>query len=443
MEGECTCNRYRPTIEILRSCPKHGHLYNNIDFNNDIHFAKRYITPISPLTLNEPENYQRPKRDITAEEYSIKNRLNNFLMNNFEINPDYVAQNRNEEEVNLPLAKLFKVKASNFLKMLKPKFQKATNNMKNKLDHLFSKPISINDIANDEEHFMHKRSIEPELLKADNIEENKDRVRKHCPNRCVYPCSVCGGGTVMAPPPLRPLIPQYIEFVNGQASAFSPISGRAAAAAVPPLAPSPRYIFDRLGHRYLEHEGNLKLLAPPHIDAGPIIGSAYDGGYRPVNFNQLENILDHNSEFIDATNQADPGHLLQDPVELVMDALSFINDITTRGSANRYHHTYERSMTERPNQSQAEALLISVSGPVMQAGQQLNEQPSGPPVFVENKSFVDRSGKPYEIEKVQNREIVDTFRNDGDIRRFLFASNVPQGQTELRSMLSEYMRRNI
>lgn len=438
MEGECTCNRYRPSIEILRSCPHHGHLYDNNHFNNDINFAKRYLTPpSSPVNLDQAENYQRPKRDITAEEYSIKNRLNNFLMNNFEMNPDYVAQSRNEEEVDLPLAKLFKVKAANFMKMLKPKIQKATNNMKNKFDQLFSKPITINDIA-DNEHFIHKRSVEPELFKAEDINGNKDRVRKHCPNRCVYPCTVCGGG-IMAPPQLQAFPPQYIEFVNGQASAFLPIGGRAAV--VSPSTPSPRYIFDRFGHRYLEHEGSLKLLAPSRADNGPIIGSAYDGGYRQGNFNPLENILNQNSEFIDSTNQGDPEHLIQDPIELVLDTLSFISDITTRDSAD--HHTYERSMAERPNQPQTEAVFISVSGPVIRAGQQPNQRPSVPPTLEENKSFVDRNGKPYEIQNVQNQRIVDTFRNNEDVRRFLFGSNMPQRQTELRSMMSEYMRHNV
>lgn len=435
LEGECTCNKYRPSIEILRRCPKHGLLYCNDDFNNDFYFAKRYITPpSSPLTFNPTEEYQRPKRDITAEEYSIKNRLSNFLMNNFEMNPEYVAKNNNEEEVDLPLAKLFKVEAAKFIKMLKPKIQKATNNMKTKFDQLFNK-ASINEIT-DDEHFMHKRSVEPELFKADDIDGKKDRVRKYCPTHCVYPCSVCGGGTLMAPPPLQPLPPQYIEFVNGQASAFSPISARS----IPVSAPSPRYVFDRFGHRYLEHEGSLKLLAPSRTDNGPIIGSAYEGGNRP--FNQLENILDHNSEFIDETNQGDPEHLIQDPIGLVLDTLSFISDITTRGSADRYKHTYERSMADEPNQPQAEAVLISVTGPVMR--QQANQRPNIPPTLVENISFVNPCGKPYEIQNVQGRSIVDTFRNDEDVRRFLFGSNVPQRQTtELRSMLSEYIRHNI
>lgn len=354
-------------------------------------------------------------------------------MNNFEMNPDYVAKNRIEEEADLPLGKLFKVEAAKFIKMLKPKIQKATNNMKNKFDQLFSKTININEIV-DDEHSMHKRSVEP--FAADDIAGSKDRVRKHCPGQCVYPCALCGGG--MAPPPLLPLPPQYIEFVNGQASAFSPFSGRASS----PTAPSPRYIFDRFGHRYLENDGSLRLLAPSRPDDGPIIGSAHDDSYRPSNFNQLENILDHNSEFIDATNQGDPAHLIQDPIELVLDTLSFINDITTRGSANRFPHPYERSMPERSNQPQAEAVLITVSGPVIRADQQPNQRPIVPHTLQE--SFVDRSGKPYEIQKVQDRRVVDTFRNDEDVRRFLFGSNVPQRQTtELRSMWPEFMRHQL
>lgn len=415
-------------------------MYNNNDFFNDIHFDKRYITPpSSPVALNQPENYQRLKRDISAEEYSIKNRLNNFLMSNFEINPDYVAQNRNEEEADLPKAKLFKVKAANFLKMLKPKFRKAKNTMKNKFDELFGKTISINDIDDDvhnmnkrrvepelfrAEHFMHKRNVEQGHFTAEDFEGNRERVRKHCPNRCVYPCPLCGGGTVMAPPPLQPIQPQYFEFVNGEASAFSPIVGRAAV----PAAPSPRYIFDRFGHRYLENEGSLKLLAPSRSDDGPVIGSSYDGGYRPVNFNQLENILDHNSEFIDETNQGDPEHLIQDPIQLVMDTMSFISDIATRRGADRHQPSYERSMTE-PNKPQTEAVLITISGPA-----DLRAEPNVPPT-----NFVDRSGMPY----AQNRNVVDTFRNDDDVRRFLFGSNVPQRQTSEMSMLPEYMRHNI
>lgn len=134
----------------------------------------------------------------------------------------------------------------------------------------------------------------------------KRRSVEHCRNGCLSPCQ-CR----QPPPP-----PQYIEYINGQPESYVP---RRYAGPVVIQSQKPRYVFDRLGHRYREHGGTLQL-----IKNDPFVRSAA----APYAYHKLENILQNNQQFIDATNRAGPNYLVQPPIELALETLKFIDDIT-------------------------------------------------------------------------------------------------------------------
>lgn len=74
-------------------------------------------------------------------------------------------------------------------------------------------------------------------------------------------CQMCGHEHTYQPP-------QYVEYVQGKPISFYP------GACQTPAQSTPRYVYDRYGHKYLENNGNLRLLMPHHQEA--IVGSQSD-----------------------------------------------------------------------------------------------------------------------------------------------------------------------
>lgn len=254
----------------------------------------------------------RPKREITNEEYSIKNHLDNFLVNNFDvspalINPSTTVKHRadvNAKVMGKDALSNFKNSANKFMEMLKPKLKSA----KTKIEDFFLRTSNmIPSSALDMNESRHKRhSLEPQC-------------------GCSSPCQCQRMGASHPPPPPPP--PQYIEYVNGQREAYIP---RYAPSVMQQQPQKSRYVFDRLGHRYLEHGGSLQLVKESS-QPNPIVGGA-----APYAYQRLEHILHHNREFIDATNKAGPNYLVQPPIELALETLKFMDDITNVDDVQDY-----------------------------------------------------------------------------------------------------------
>lgn len=106
---------------------------------------------------------------------------------------------------------------------------------------------------------------------------------------------------------------QYVEFIEGKPVSFYPRAQR------PQMTtesrPAPRYIFDRYGHKYLENNGNLRLIRD-------IVGEQPD-------FAGLADILDRNKEAIQQFNPA-PGRIMPEPIDIASDAIDLVRDLARR-----------------------------------------------------------------------------------------------------------------
>lgn len=193
-----------------------------------------------------------------------------------------------------------------------------------------------------------KRDVVWEMMAKEGDENEKGsdplaaqkRVRKQCPTCGSTRHSHCEGRQQQQPqqrpvqmPSPRPI---YVEFVKGEPVPYaaSP-NGQHDATEGPPQTPQPdRYVFDQMGHRYLERNGNLRLVAPQPIviNENENVGSPR---YQPTSqyTEVLEDILDHNQAIIKEINLND-GHLVSDPVDLTVDSLNFLHEITDQRNRN-------------------------------------------------------------------------------------------------------------
>lgn len=127
--------------------------------------------------------------------------------------------------------------------------------------------------------------------------------------------------------------PQYVEYIEGKPVSYFPGAIQAKIDDKPSEAAKPRYIFDRYGHKYLENNGNLRLLAPQfHQEA--IVGDQPD-------FAGLANILNENREIIHQLN-LNPGRLLPEPLQLASETIDLIRDMA-RQNNNEYRQSQKRS----------------------------------------------------------------------------------------------------
>lgn len=111
--------------------------------------------------------------------------------------------------------------------------------------------------------------------------------------------------------------PQYFEYIEGKPVSFYP-------GAQSNDQESPRYIYDRYGHKYLENNGNLRLISPQYQESM----AKRDSGDQP-NYAGLAEILNKNQEVMRAIN-THPGRMLPEPVDLVEDAIEIIRTVARR-----------------------------------------------------------------------------------------------------------------
>lgn len=169
----------------------------------------------------------------------------------------------------------------------------------------------------------------PEVLQyLPEVEQQPDkkRTRKHCEGcgsaiRDSMGCFCKGGDNY------HPTQPQYYEYIEGQPVSYIPGAHHRQQQAHQQEQQGPgaqaRYVFDRYGHKYLENNGNLRLVIPAHQfgpqQPEPIVGQP--------NLAALDRILANNREFISQVNNHPPGRMLDEPVDTARDGIHFINEI--------------------------------------------------------------------------------------------------------------------
>lgn len=127
---------------------------------------------------------------------------------------------------------------------------------------------------------------------------------------------------------------QYVEYSTGKPVPFYPGAKSVTQPNVESRSP-PRYIFDRYGHKYIENNGNLRLIVPQqHQEA--MVGDQPD-------FAGLADILNANEEVIRQLNPA-PGRVMPEPMDIATDAISLVHDLANREPEKR-SAKYERAAT--------------------------------------------------------------------------------------------------
>lgn len=139
--------------------------------------------------------------------------------------------------------------------------------------------------------------------------------------------------------------PQYVEYIEGKPVSYYP---RAVQEKKNDKKKSdedrmPRYIYDRYGHRYLENNGNLRLIAPQYQEA--VVSDQPD-------FAGLANILSENRQIMDDLNR-NGGRLLPQPIDLVSDFTKLIRDMgrareADAGRENRHEKRSTHAVEKRP-----------------------------------------------------------------------------------------------
>lgn len=143
--------------------------------------------------------------------------------------------------------------------------------------------------------------------------------------------------------------PQYIEYIEGKPVSYYPRATQQKKNER--SSEAPRYVYDRYGHRYIESNGNLRLIAPQHQEA--IVGD------QP-NFAGLADILNRNQEVIHALNQH-PGRLLPEPVDLVEDGIQIIRGLARR-DVEQYRVAAKRPESALPTRTMYQVVPMKHEG---------------------------------------------------------------------------------
>lgn len=137
--------------------------------------------------------------------------------------------------------------------------------------------------------------------------------------------------------------PQYVEFIQGKPVSFYP----GAVQEQPREDESPRYIYDRYGHKYLENNGNLRLIAPDYRQEA-VVGSQPD-------FAGLADILSQNKEVMRQLNPlSGTDRLLPQPVDLAEDAIHYIHEIARRETEDNKTNEDEKRSDATESEKQNE-----------------------------------------------------------------------------------------
>lgn len=387
----CQCNSYKPTIDLLQRCPKHGHLYQHGGalypiqqrYNKDSRSVehqipdqiptpsdrtKRSVANTFPFKIQEILPGLRPNNQIMKTPSSPvnenDNRIEEILKKNFGEDP---RENIEELLRPKPLGSVKKIEGdvepkidlpapetSDFMLNVKPKLEEARANFRSQISkivnkarlsaikakHLISKRSAdskesdLSDVySEDDSNF--DGNFEPIWITDDSAEELDTKSAVNDPENA-------NGLGEPAVDRIRKHCDRCGELahkfpcpscgvVPSQAQNFEMKQRNARPDQTPDHLAQPRYIFDQSGHRYVETNENIER-------DDVTVGSYHN---QPNGYGQLQDILDQNSEALHSQNRGiGPGHLLQ-PMnfEHASDAIRFIQELTQRNN-NQHNEDY-------------------------------------------------------------------------------------------------------
>lgn len=196
------------------------------------------------------------------------------------------------------------------------------------------------------------------------VQASVERPRKHCPScRQEDPCSICGGAlqssaadrddesgetlqtaeSAQAPMQLPPTArqPMYVEYVPGGQQV--PYQLGQQRDEQQQQQQKPRFVFDRLGHRYVESDGRLRLMVeqPPQEQQQQQQPSDFVASAQPSDgdLRILADILNRNRGIIEASN-IEGGHMIAPPIQLVQNAYHFMQELGDRDATQPQNYDY-------------------------------------------------------------------------------------------------------
>lgn len=142
---------------------------------------------------------------------------------------------------------------------------------------------------------------------------------------------------------------QYIEYINGEPVSYQPKTTEKRNSE----STNPRYVFDRYGHRYLEHNGRLRLMAPEsHHDE--FVGS-------PPNYFGLRDILDQNRDVMHDLNRNGP-RMIPRPSEYIQDTIRYIHELARRDTKRTDSENKKSGDTKKKLKSIYQILPVRYDG---------------------------------------------------------------------------------
>ncbi|XP_055704820.1 uncharacterized protein LOC129802768 [Phlebotomus papatasi] len=178
------------------------------------------------------------------------------------------------------------------------------------------------------------RSVEQNHI-TESKEEEENRINR------ASNCSNCGGLNQACPfchspfliGPIYPPRPQFIEIVNGEPRTYIPGSHPSSI-----VGASPRYIYDQLGHKYLERDGMLQILPPPIVDS-PIVAI-------PPNYDYMQMLSETIQRYphFHTSHRLEDGYLTDDLIQQTKDVLDLIKGLTKSQNYDKNHqkrHTHK------------------------------------------------------------------------------------------------------
>lgn len=366
-KSECQCNSYKPTIDVLQRCPKHGHHYryggalypNQQRYNNDLSTfqpqipdqvltssgrSKRDVAMTFPMKIQILPGLRRNNQitKVQSVEDENENRIAQVLKTNFGedieelLRPKPLGPAQKIESNEAKVQNIAVPATSDFISKIEPKLQEARSNLRSKISKIVNK-ARLNAIR--AKHLIEKRSTESKKTMGntgENVEESDtksiineladeggdtsvSRCRKHC-NRCgelakKLPCPSCGAY------PSEGSQPHYFETKQINPTTYVPRHAK--------QTPQPKYGFTQSGQRYVENNIKPKFVRSRQGD-DVSVGSYHR---RPA-YSELQDILDRNSKSLYSQNRRlGDDHLVQPmDFEHASDAIRFIEELTQRNN---------------------------------------------------------------------------------------------------------------
>lgn len=231
--------------------------------------------------------------------------------------------------------------AKNFEKPLAPRYRRSVEPLlpSIKVVENDSKPTCpvIESLKNNEE--FGARNAQPDVLQympevGGNADDASDE-QMRCP-QCAGPmtdsvCTKCSSG-------MQSVQSQYFKYVNDRLVPVVPKPGQTQSSKR--SADGPYYVFDRLGHRYVQNDGSLRLIPPQFQHDQPQLPQQYDESapqyYAQPSIDTFAHIVDANGEVMHDINPFPDGRPMAPVTDLAVDMLDLAHQLVPREA--KYPH---------------------------------------------------------------------------------------------------------